>query len=75
MLGVLGLLTGWALLTPLIILIYLRLGGPYFRWMEAIGGIATSVPMLGFCTIGGIVMMIWSVGELTRREDDIEPQR
>lgn len=69
MLGVVGLLTGWALLLPMFVLVYLRLGLPYMDWMAPPLGIAASAPMLGFCTLGGILMMAWSIGKLTKRED------
>jgi hypothetical protein len=69
MLGIVGLLTGWALLSPLLVVIYLRLGFPYMQWMAPLAGIAVSVPMLAFMTIAGLVMIAWSVGKLTRRED------
>jgi hypothetical protein len=69
MLGVLGLLTSWLMLAPLIFVLYLRLGGPYFDWMAPLAGLAISVPVLGFSTIGGIALMIWSIRQLTRPQD------
>ncbi|WP_275574741.1 hypothetical protein [Vitreimonas flagellata] len=33
MLGIVGLITGWALLLPLLLFIYLRLGFPSMDWM------------------------------------------
>jgi hypothetical protein len=73
MLGVLGLLTGWVLISPALIVLYLQLGLPYQTWMAPFAGIAMSVPMLGFSTVGGIAMIVWSVIQLTRREDDLAP--
>ncbi|MBN8606978.1 MAG: hypothetical protein J0L81_08685 [Caulobacterales bacterium] len=69
MLGIVGLLTGWALLCPLLVAIYLRLGFPYMAWMAPLAGIAVSLPMLAFMTIAGLIMIAWSVGKLTTRED------
>ncbi|MBC7770816.1 MAG: hypothetical protein H7124_18710 [Phycisphaerales bacterium] len=70
MLRVLGLLTGWVLLTPLALVIYLRLGGPFMSWMAPAAGIAISVPMLGFFTLAGIAMIFFSVRSLARQADD-----
>lgn len=67
--GVLGLLTGWALLMPALIVLWLRLGGPYLSWMAPFVGIAVSVPMLGFLTLGGIAVMALSVRHLSRKLD------
>jgi hypothetical protein len=69
MLGVLGLLTSWLMLASLILVLYLRLGGPYFDWMAPFTGVAVSVPVLGFSTVGGIALMIWSVRQLTKPEE------
>lgn len=72
MLGVLGLLTGWVLLAPLLIVLYLQIGGAYQPWMRPFADIAFSVPMLGFCTVGGIAMIAWGVITLSR---GAEPER
>lgn len=69
MVGVLGLLTGWALLLPGIILIYVSLGLPYFRWMSFFLGIAASFPLLALMSIAGIAMIAFSVRGLTRPAD------
>jgi hypothetical protein len=70
MLGVLGLITGWLLLMPLLALIYVKLGGPYLPILDPFAHIALSVPMLGFCTIGGIALVVWSVRRLARGNED-----
>lgn len=70
MLRLLGLLTGWVLLTPLLLVIYLRLGGPFFDWMTPVAGIAVSVPMLGFFTLGGIAMIFFSVRAYSQARED-----
>jgi hypothetical protein len=75
MLGVLGLLTGWVLLIPLLVVIYLQLGGPPFRFLWPIITFAASVPMLGFSTIAGIVLIAFSVRSLTRRPEPLMPPR
>ena len=67
--GVLGLLTGWALLMPALIVLWLRLGLPYMSWMAPFVGVAASVPMLGFFTLGGIAVMALSVRQLSRKPD------
>lgn len=67
--GVLGLLTGWALLGPALIVVWLRLGGGFYSWMAPFVGIAASVPMLGFFTLGGIAVMALSVRQLSRKPD------
>lgn len=69
MVGVLGLLTGWALLMPAILAVYVTLGLPYFRWMSFFLGIAASFPMLALMTLGGLVMIGLSVRRLTRPAD------
>lgn len=75
MLGVLGLLTGWALLMPLVVLL-LTLVGVRMDWMIPFLGIAASAPMLGFCTAGGIGLIAWSVGNLAKpKDDDLTPGR
>ena len=67
---VLGLLTGWLLLAPLALVIFLRLGGQYQDWMAPASGIAVSVPMLGFFTLAGIVLIGLSVRSLSRPQDE-----
>jgi hypothetical protein len=37
--------------------------------MAPLAGIAVSLPMLAFMTIAGLIMIAWSVGKLTTRED------
>lgn len=73
--GVLGLLTGWALLMPMVVVILLRFGVPPMDWMAPFAGIAVSVPMLGFCTVAGLILIGLSVRTLARREDDLAPPR
>lgn len=67
---VFGLLTGWVLLAPLALVIFLRVGGQYQDWMAPAAGIAISVPMLGFFTLAGIVLIAISVRGLARPADD-----
>jgi hypothetical protein len=67
--GVLGLLTGWALLLPLLIVAWLRVGGPYMSWMAPFAGVAASVPMLGFLSLGGVAVIALSVRRLSRTPD------
>jgi len=67
---VLGLLTGWVLLAPLALVIFLRLGGQYQDWMAPAAGIAVSVPMLGFFTFAGIVLIGLCVRGLSRPQDE-----
>ena len=67
--GVLGLMTGWALLMPAFVLLYLQLGGGFQLWMAPFVGIAASVPMLAFLTLGGIAVMALSVRHLSRKPD------
>jgi hypothetical protein len=67
--GVLGLLTGWALLTPALLTAYLGLGGGYYPWMAAFLGIAASVPMLAFFTLGGVAVIALSVRGLSHKRD------
>lgn len=66
MVGVLGLLTGWALLMPALLALYITLGFPYFRWMSFFLGIAASFPMLVLTTVAGVLTIIFSVRGLTR---------
>ena len=75
MLGVLGLFTGWVLLIPLLVVFYLQLGGPPFRFLWPIITFAASVPMLGFSTITGIVLIVFSVRSLTRGAEPLMPPR
>jgi hypothetical protein len=75
MLGVLGLLTGWVLLIPAFVVLYLQLGGPPFRFLWPIITFAASVPMLGFSTIAGIVLIFFSIRSLTRRPEPLMPPR
>jgi len=69
MVGVLGLLTGWALLMPGILVLYMQLGFPYARWMSFFLGIAVSFPLLVLCTLCGMAMIFFSVRSLTRPAD------
>ncbi len=69
MVGVLGLLTGWALLMPALVALAVTLGFPYFGWMRFFLGIAASFPMLVFCTVAGVVMIFFSVRALSRPAD------
>ena len=73
--GVLGLLTGWVLLLPAFVVIYLQLGGPPFGVLWPIIHIASSVPMLGFSTIAGIAVFFFSIRSLTRRPEPLMPPR
>lgn len=70
MLGIVGLITGWALLLALLVFFYLRLGLPFMDWMGPFIHIAASAPMVDFSTVAGLAMIAWSVGKLTKREDD-----
>ena len=70
MMPLLGLLTGWVMLSPLLLVIYFRLGGPFFPWMAPIASIAMSIPMLGFFTIAGFVLIFFSVRAYARPRDD-----
>jgi hypothetical protein len=67
--GVLGLITGWVLLTPALIVAWLRLGGGFHPWMSPFLGIAASVPMLGFLTLAGVAAMALSLRQLARKPD------
>lgn len=70
LLRVLGLLTGWVLLAPLVLVIYLRLRGVYQDWMAPAAGIAISVPMLGAFSVAGVALIALSVRGLARVSDD-----
>lgn len=69
MVGVLGLLTGWALLMPALLVAYVSLGFPYFTWMSFFLGIAASFPLFVLSTLGGLVMIGLSVRNLSRPPD------
>ena len=73
MVGVLGLLTGWVLLLPALVTVYLLLGGQPFPLIWPIVTIAGSVPVLGFSTIAGIVVIFLSVRRLARRPEPLAP--
>jgi len=75
MLGVLGLLTGWLMLVPALVVIYLQLGGPPFRFLWPVITFAGSVPMLGFSTIAGLALIFFSIRSLTRRPEPLMPPR
>jgi hypothetical protein len=47
-----------------------NLGGPHFPILQPFAHIALSVPMLGFSTIGGVALIVWSVRQLARGNDD-----
>jgi hypothetical protein len=64
-----GLLTGWALLMPGILVLYVSMGLPYARWMSFFLGIAASFPLLVLCTLGGFATIFFSVRSLTRPAD------
>jgi hypothetical protein len=73
--GVLGLLTAWVLLIPALVVIYLQLGGPPFRFLWPVITFAASAPMLGLFTIAGIVLIVFSVRSLTRGSEPLAPPR
>ncbi|PZO52323.1 MAG: hypothetical protein DCF16_09700 [Alphaproteobacteria bacterium] len=75
MLGVLGLLTGWVLLIPALVVVYLRLGGPPVPVLWPVITFAASVPMLAFSTIAGITLVVLSVRSLTRPSEPLAPPR
>jgi len=64
--GILGLLTSWALMAPAAVLLFLQLGGPYQNWMAPLLGIAASLPLLIALTLGGFAMMFLSVRRMSR---------
>lgn len=64
-----GLLTGWALLMPGILVLYVSMGLPYARWMSFFLGIAASFPLLVLCTLSGFATIFFSVRSLTRPAD------
>jgi len=72
--GVLGLLAGWAMLTPAIVLVFVQLGGGYHPLMAPFLGMAASLPLLIFLTLGGIALIGLSVRGLSR-PPDLEPPR
>lgn len=74
-LRVLGLLTGWVLLAPLALVVFLRFGGQYQEWMAPAAGIAISVPMLGFFSIAGIGAIFLSVRGLAAPKDELAGPR
>jgi hypothetical protein len=69
MVGVLGLLTGWVLLMPLLTMLFVMSGGPYQTWMGVFLGIAASFPLLVFMTLAGLAMIALSVRRLARPQD------
>ena len=69
MAGVLGLLTGWALLMPGLLVIYMSAGFPHALWMSFFLGIAASFPLLVLTTLSGLAMIFFSVRILTRPID------
>lgn len=75
MLGILGLLTGWVLLIPALVVVYLRLGGQPFPVLWPIITFAASVPMLGLSTIAGVTLIVLSVRTLTRPAEPLAPPR
>lgn len=75
MLGILGLLTGWVLLLPALVTVYLMLGGQPFPLIWPIVMFAASLPMLAFSTIAGMVVIFFSVRSLTRRAEPLAPPR
>lgn len=74
MLAVLGLLTGLALLSPALIVLYLQFGGIGQPWMLPFLTFAGSVPMLGFSAAGGVLLTAWSIFEFARRDEPDPPR-
>jgi len=70
--GVLTLITGWALLTPLLFLLASFLGF-YAGWMRPFLDIAASIPLLGFFTLAGILMIGLGVRQLARQSEAPDP--
>lgn len=67
--GVLGLLTGWVLLIPALLVLFLQLGGGYHPLMAPFLGVAASLPLLAFLTLGGLILIGLSVRQLARPPD------
>jgi hypothetical protein len=67
MVGVLALLTGWALLVPLVVMALAFLTGRREAWMGPFLDIAASAPLLIFMTLGGLVMLFIGVRKLSRQ--------
>jgi hypothetical protein len=63
------------LLIPALAVIYLNLGGYPFPVLWPIITFAASVPMLGFSTVAGIVLIVFSIRSLTRRPERLMPPR
>jgi hypothetical protein len=74
MVGILMLLTGWGLLSPLLVLLFAGLTGFYAAWMQPFIDIAGSIPLLVFFTLGGIVMIFLGVRRLSQANDPIGPR-
>jgi hypothetical protein len=72
--GVLGLLTGWVLLGPAIVFLIVSLRLGYHPLMAPFLGVAASLPLLAFSTLGGIAVIALSLRRLSR-PPDIEPPR
>ena len=64
--GILGLLTGWVLLSPALLVLFLQLGGGYHPAMAPFLGMAASLPLLVFLTLGGLLVIGVSVRRLSR---------
>lgn len=75
MLPILGLLTGWAMLIPVLVVIYLRLGGPLYSWMWPIVTFAASAPIVAFSTTVGVTLIFLSGRKLTHRDEPLAPPR
>ncbi len=69
---IVGLLGALAFLSPMamVILLQLRLGFLIPRWLDPILGIALSIPMLAFCTLASIFLIVWTI---RRQEQEDEP--
>jgi len=72
--GVLGLLTGWVLLIPALLVFFLQLGGGYHPLMAPFLGMAASLPLLVFLTLSGLILIGLSVRQLSR-PPELDPPR
>ncbi|MFT3726664.1 MAG: hypothetical protein QM759_02420 [Terricaulis sp.] len=73
MVGVLALLTGWALLSPLLVMLLAFATGRYWPWMRLFLDISSSAPLLVFTTAAGFAMIFVGVRALSRQNEPSEP--
>jgi hypothetical protein len=69
---ILALITGWIFLTPLLLVVWIGIGGAIPMWLVPIATITYSPALLIGFTLAGVGLIIWFIRK-AMQPSDIEP--